>query len=339
MESKFCTGGGCTAKLGSQVLSKILKKLPKPTDKSLLIGIETSDDAAVYKLTEDIAIVQTLDFFPPMLDDPYIFGQIAAANALSDIYAMGATPITALNIVCFPESWDMNILGDIMRGGQEKVLEAEASLVGGHSISDDSVKYGLSVTGIINPKKLRANNTAQVGDKIILTKPLGVGLACAAFRAGEKCSIDYAVKSMITLNKYAAQIADEFEVNGCTDVTGFGLSGHLNEMLREDISAKIYAPKLPVIENARFLAEEFYLTAAAQRNRNAAEGKIKFIESDFATEEIVFDPQTSGGLLFAVKECDAQNLQNRLVSVGINSSLIGEIIPRVENKIIIEGKI
>lgn len=339
-EIKFCRGGGCTAKLGSAVLSKILEKLPKPTDPKLLIGTESSDDAAVYKLTDELAMVQTVDFFPPMVDDPYIFGQIAAANALSDVYAMGSKPVTALNLVCFPENWDMNILGKILQGGQQKVIEAGASLVGGHSIADSEVKYGLSVTGLINPDKVRANNTAHAGDKLILTKPLGVGLTCTAARAGEQInSLDEAIKSMTTLNKYAAEVADEFEIHACTDVTGFGLVGHLNEMLRPDLSARIYAKNLPKISNVRYFAEEFYLTAAAQRNRNAAEGKIKFIKSDFATEELVFDPQTSGGLLFALSASEADLLQQKLINLGLNSAIIGEIMPRMDVEIIIEGKI
>ncbi len=340
-EIKFCTGGGCTAKLGSAVLSRILEKLPKPTDPNLLIGTESSDDAAVYKLNDELAMVQTVDFFPPMVEDPYIFGQIAAANALSDVYAMGGRPITALNLVCFPENWDMNILGKILQGGQKKITEAGASLVGGHSIADSEVKYGLSVTGLINPKKVRANNTAHVGDKLILTKPLGVGLTCAAIRAGENAedSLDEAIKSMTTLNKYAAEAADEFEIHACTDITGFGFAGHLHEMLRPDLSARIYAESLPKIDKARFFAEEFYLTAAAQRNRNAAEGRIKFIKSDFATEELIFDPQTSGGLLFAIKAEHAQLLEQKLINLGLNSAIVGEIMPQIDVEIIIEGKI
>lgn len=338
---KFCRGGGCTAKLGSAVLSRILEKLPKPTDPKLLIGMQSSDDAAVYKLSDELAMVQTVDFFPPMVDDPYIFGQIAATNALSDVYAMGGKPVTALNLVCFPESWDMNILGKILQGGQEKVIEAGASLVGGHSIADSEVKYGLSVTGLIHPDKVRANNTAKVGDKLILTKPLGVGLTCTAVRAGEKAdeSMKQAIKSMTTLNKYSAEIADNYKINACTDVTGFGFVGHLTEMLRDDISARIYAPNLPKIDNVRFFAEEFYLTAAAQRNRNAAEGKIKFVNSDFATEELVFDPQTSGGLLFAVCDEHAESLLNEIRKLGQNCNIVGEIMPRMDKQIIIEGKI
>lgn len=188
MEEKivFCKGGGCTAKLGAGVLSRVLEKLPRgEQDPSLLVGYDSRDDAAVYKISDDTAIVQTLDFFPPMVDDPYTFGQIAAANALSDIYAMGGEVKTALNIVCFPEKMDLNILGEIMRGGSEKVIEAGGTLAGGHSIADSDVKYGLSVMGVVHPDRVLANNQGQPGDKLILTKKLGVGIICTANRVGE----------------------------------------------------------------------------------------------------------------------------------------------------------
>ena len=224
MEGTFCKGGGCTAKLGAGVLSRVLERLPKgPVDPALLIGYDSRDDAAVYQLTDDLAFVQTLDFFPPMVEDPYTFGQIAATNALSDIYAMGGTVKTALNIVCFPEKMDLNILGEIMRGGSEKVIEAGGTLAGGHSIADESVKYGLSVTGIVDPKKMYPNNGGQVGDALILTKRLGVGIICTASRVGEAAqeALDAAIASMTTLNKTASELCRGFNVHACTDVTGF----------------------------------------------------------------------------------------------------------------------
>ena len=199
----FCKGGGCTAKLGPGALNRVLGKLPKAEDPNLLIGFDHSDDAAVYRLREDLAIVQTLDFFPPMVEDPYTFGQIAAANALSDIYAMGGEVKTALNIVCFPERMDLNILGQILLGGSEKVREAGGVLAGGHSIADQDVKYGLSVTGVIHPDKIFANNSCKEGDVLLLTKPLGVGIVCTASRVGEasKEAMALAVKSMTTLDR------------------------------------------------------------------------------------------------------------------------------------------
>ena len=231
----FCKGGGCTAKLGADVLKHILSKIPKgEKDISLLVGYDSSDDAAVYRISDDMAIVQTLDFFPPMVDDPYIFGQIAAANALSDVYAMGGEVKTALNIVCFPEKMDLNILGKIMQGGAKKVNEAGATLAGGHSIADDSVKYGLSVMGLVNPDKIYENNKAEPADILILTKKLGVGLVCNAQRVGQafKGSLDEAIESMTTLNKKASEISRNYEIHACTDVTGFGFLGHLNEMIK-----------------------------------------------------------------------------------------------------------
>ena len=249
----FCTGGGCTAKLGAGVLSRILEKLPRgEKDPDLLVGYDSRDDAAVYRITEDIALVQTVDFFPPMVDDPYTFGQIAAANALSDVYAMGGEVKTALNLVCFPESMDLNVLGEILRGGAEKVAEAGGTLAGGHSIADTGVKYGLSVTGLVDPHRLTANDTGRPGDKLLLTKALGVGLICTANRVGEAApeQMEAAVRSMTTLNKTAAEIARRYEVHAATDVTGFSFLGHLHEMMGEKLSCVIDAHAVPVLPGA-----------------------------------------------------------------------------------------
>lgn len=335
---QFCRGGGCTAKLGPAALSRVLEKLPRPTDPNLLIGAQSSDDAAVYRLTDDLAIVQTLDFFPPMLDDPYLFGQVAAANALSDIYAMGGEVKTALNIVCFPEEMDLNILGEILRGGSEKVLEAGGSLAGGHSIADQEVKYGLSVTGVVHPQRILANNTGKVGDHLILTKPLGVGLLCTAARLGQAAPQAFggAVKSMTTLNKYAAQVAAKYRVHAATDVTGFGLLGHLHEMMRPELSARVFAHALPVLDTALECADEFYLTAAGQRNRNFAATRAVLHGLTFAQEELLFDPQTSGGLLLAVEEADAQPLLEELRTLDLPCGDIGTILPRLDAEIIVE---
>jgi len=335
---QFCRGGGCTAKLGPAALSRVLEKLPRPTDPNLLIGAQSSDDAAVYRLTDDLAIVQTLDFFPPMLDDPYLFGQVAATNALGDIYAMGGEVKTALNIVCFPEEMDLNILGEILRGGSEKVLEAGGSLAGGHSIADQEVKYGLSVTGVVHPQRILANNTGKVGDHLILTKPLGVGLLCTAARLGkaDPQAFQGAVKSMTTLNKYAAQVAAKYRVHAATDVTGFGLLGHLHEMMRPHLSARIFAHALPVLDTALDCADEFYLTAAGQRNRNFAAQRAVLHGLTFAQEELLFDPQTSGGLLLAVEEADAQPLLEELRTLDLPCGDIGTILPRLDAEIIVE---
>lgn len=338
MALSFCRGGGCTAKLGPAALARVLSQLPQPTDPDLLIGAQTSDDAAVYRLTDTLAIVQTLDFFPPMVEDPYVFGQIAAANALSDIYAMGGTVKTALNIVCFPEEMELDILGQILQGGSEKVAEAGGSLAGGHSIADSEVKYGLSVTGIVHPDRIRANNTGRAGDKLILTKPLGVGLVCTAARMGQASAAAMALaqRSMTTLNRAAAQIADRYAVHACTDVTGFGLLGHLHEMLRPDLSARIYAHALPVIPEAPGYAAEFYLTAAAQRNRNAAAPRARLRGLSFAEEELLFDPQTSGGLLFAVDAAEADAFLDELTGCGLPCGCIGTLLPRLDMEILVD---
>lgn len=335
---KFCRGGGCTAKLGPAALSRVLAGLPRPTDPNLLIGAQSSDDAAVYQLTDDIAMVQTLDFFPPMLDDPYLFGQVAATNALSDIYAMGGEVKTALNIVCFPEEMDLNILGEILRGGSEKVVEAGGSLAGGHSIADQEVKYGLSVTGVVHPQRILANNTGRVGDRLILTKPLGVGLLCTAARLGQADAKAFAgaVKSMTTLNKYAAEVAAKYRVHAATDVTGFGLLGHLHEMMRPDLTARIYAHALPVLDTAYDCANEFYLTAAGQRNHNFAASRAVLHGLSFAQEELLFDPQTSGGLLLAVDGEDAPALLTELRTLGLPCGEIGQLLPRLEAEILVE---
>ncbi len=338
---EFCKGGGCTAKLGAGVLSRILEKLPKaPYDKNLLVGYDSRDDAAVYKISEDIAFVQTLDFFPPMVDDPYTFGKIAAANALSDIYAMGGQVKTALNIVCFPENMDMNILGEIMRGGSEKVTEAGGILAGGHSIADSDVKYGLSVTGIVQPSKIYKNNGGQSGDVLVLTKKLGVGIVCTANRVGEASeeAMAEAIESMTTLNKYAAEICRKYNVHACTDVTGFGLLGHLHEMLDNRLSCYVYAHNIPYISEARAHADEFLLTAAGQRNRNFVGDNVYFENTSFAMEEILFDPQTSGGLLIALPENEAEKMVKEMIDKNMPARIIGRLTDKKDIEILVKGE-
>ncbi|MDO5145816.1 MAG: selenide, water dikinase SelD [Eubacteriales bacterium] len=341
MEEKieFCRGGGCTAKLGPGVLERVLSRLPKgKKDENLLIGFDSHDDAAVYKISEDTAIVQTLDFFPPMVEDPYTFGKIAAANALSDIYAMGGEVRTALNIVCFPEKMDLNVLGEIMRGGQEKVNEAGGTLAGGHSIADDSVKYGLSVTGTVHPDHILPNDGCEEGDILILTKPLGVGIIATANRVGEvsKEAMKQAEESMMTLNKYAAEIARNYEVHGCTDITGFGFLGHLHEMMHGEYSCRIFASSVPYIEEAYGCAEEFLLTAAGQRNRNYVEAYVDFGGISFPMEEILLDPQTSGGLLISVAASEADALLEELSSLSLPCAMVGEVIQKQEKEILVQ---
>ena len=335
----FCTGGGCTAKLGAGVLSRILEKLPRgEKDPNLLVGYDSRDDAAVYRITDDIALVQTVDFFPPMVDDPYTFGQIAAANALSDIYAMGGEVKTALNLVCFPENMDLNILGEILRGGAEKVAEAGGSLAGGHSIADTGVKYGLSVTGLVNSKKMYTNDSGQPGDKLILTKALGVGLLCTANRVGEAAPehMAGAIASMTMLNKTAAEISRRYSVHAATDVTGFSFLGHLHEMMGGKLSCIIDARSIPVLPGAEKAADEFLYTAAGQRNRNHTGPYVTFEDLPFAMEEVLFDPQTSGGLLLAAASEDASALEAELQAAGLPAKIVGEIVPKTEHEITVK---
>lgn len=334
----FCTGGGCTAKLGAGVLSHILEKLPRgEKDPDLLVGYDSRDDAAVYRITEDIALVQTVDFFPPMVEDPYTFGQIAAANALSDIYAMGGEVKTALNLVCFPESMDLNILGEILRGGAEKVAEAGGILAGGHSISDSGVKYGLSVTGLVDPHHLYANDAGKVGDKLILTKALGVGLICTANRVGEADPehLAAAIRSMTTLNRTAAQISRKYRVHAATDVTGFSFLGHLHEMMGGKLSCRVDARRVPVLPGAEKAAEDFLYTAAGQRNRNHTAPFVRFEGVPFSMEEVLYDPQTSGGLLFAVDPADANELEQELQQAALAAKIVGEILDKTDPEIIV----
>ena len=340
----FCSGGGCTAKLGPRALAAVLSKLPRPTDPNLLVGFDSSDDAAVLRLTDDLAMVHTLDFFPPVVDDPYTFGRIAAANALSDVWAMGGRVATALNIVAFPEDGDLNQLGTILAGGSERVVAAGASLAGGHSITGDGVLYGLSVTGTVHPGRLWRNDTPRVGDALVLTKPLGVGIACAAHRldAAPPGVYEAAVASMVELNLRAAELLADTGVHAVTDVTGFGLAGHLLEMLGERLSAELDTLTVPMLGGVRALAEAFFLTAAAQRNRAHAEANgLRFERVPFGVQEVLFDAQTSGGLLVALPRPDADayvaalTAERRASGSTLAASIIGTITARAEHSILV----
>lgn len=336
-EIVFCKGGGCTAKLGPDLLTHILDKLPRGRkDPDLLVGYDSRDDAAVYRISDDTAVVQTLDFFPPMIDDPYLFGQIAAANALSDIYAMGGSVRTALNIVCFPEKMDLNMLGKIMQGGAEKVIEAGGSLAGGHSIADADVKYGLSVMGVVHPEKMYQNNTGRPGDVLILTKKLGVGLVCNANRVqlAPEGALEDAVCSMTALNRRASELSHSYEIHACTDVTGFGFLGHLGEMINDAVSAEIDSIAVPVIRGAMYCARECLYTAAAQRNRHHVETQVLFSQDiSPAMQEVLYDPQTSGGLLFAVKPEEAQRFVSELRAEGSPAAVVGRFVAKREKNI------
>lgn len=335
--NKFTSCGGCIAKLPQGMLKDAVSNIPRFCDINMLVGFDTSDDGSVYKLSDDIAIINTLDFFPPMVNDPYLFGKIAATNALSDIYAMGGEVKTALNIVCFPEEEDPAILGEILRGGAEKVLEAGGVLCGGHSINDKEPKYGLSVTGVVHPDKVMYNNRCEIGDRIILTKPLGVGMVTTSYKAGAASEESYqqAISSMQKLNKYAFEIAKEFRIHSCTDVTGFGFLGHLNEMVTPEYSIRVAAGKVLYIEEAARLAAEYLITGGGIKNRKFLEDKVDLQALSMPMEEILFDPQTSGGLLISVHPDDAEALLEALGGQEPPCCMVGEVVPREEKSVIV----
>ncbi|WP_010256520.1 selenide, water dikinase SelD [Treponema primitia] len=326
-----CTSGGCGAKIESDGLARLLAGLPASGDKRLLVGYDTSDDAAVYMLDEKNSLIFTADFFPPMVDDARTFGRIAAANALSDVWAMGGKPMVALNLVCFPEAMEKSVLADILAGGAEKIAEAGAVLGGGHSIYDREPKYGLAVTGMVETAKVIRNNTPKIGHKIILTKPLGVGIVMAALRvemAGEG-AVRQAIASMERLNRYACESMAGFNVSACTDVTGFGLLVHALEMAGDQAAILLYPDALPLIPEAVTYANEYLLTAAGQRNRNRGSKYADVSALPFATQELLFDPQTSGGLLIAVPPDEAETLTARIREAGDeHAAIIGEVAPR-----------
>lgn len=330
---------GWAAKIGPETLSKILDKLPKMEDKNLIVGIETSDDAAVYKLNDDMAVIQTLDFFTPVVDDPYTYGAIAAANSLSDVYAMGGKPTVALNIVCFPNCLNIEILGEILKGGADKVIEAGAVVIGGHTVEDDEPKYGLSVMGIVHPQKVLKNFGSKVGDVLILTKPLGTGIITTAIKAEmvSKEVYDEAVKVMSTLNKYAGEIITDYEVTACTDITGFGIMGHCYEMASASkVTFKLYKDKLPLISGVKEYAETGLIPAGSYNNRKYLEGKYELRDIPQWLEDVLFDPQTSGGLLISASPTEAKAIMERLKELELTSKIIGEVLPMEEKCIIVQ---
>ena len=303
------------------------------------MGTETADDAGVYRLRPDLAIVNTVDFFTPIVDDPYMFGQIAAANSLSDVYAMGGEPATALNIVCFPRGkMDIGVLGEVLRGGADKVKESGAVIAGGHSIIDEEIKYGLSVTGVVHPDRILRNVGAHEGDVLVLTKPLGTGIATTALKRGNasEASIEQAVASMAALNKYAAAVMQGYEVHACSDVTGYGLLGHGLEMTGDgSVSIVFEAARLPLIRDAAALAEAGNLTGGCKRNREYLDDKtvIDAGVSD-ALAEVALDPQTSGGLLIAVAEKDGEALVKALADRDVPAAaIVGHVTARKDHAV------
>lgn len=312
-------------------LAQALCDLRLQSDPNLIAGLEGCEDAGVYKLTNDIALVQTVDFFTPIVDDPYTFGQIAVTNALSDVYAMGARPLTAMNIVCFPvKKMNMSILNRILAGGLDKMHEAEVVLVGGHSIDDPELKYGLSVTGLVHPDKVVFNRGCVPGDRLILTKPLGTGLISTAIKGGvaAETAVAKAVASMTALNKKAAELMLEVGINACTDVTGFGLLGHACEMIEgEEAAIIIESSAVPYFPEAREMADMGLVPGGTSRNRDYRKGMVDF-KPDLPqyVSDLLFDPQTSGGLLISLPAGRAGELLDRLHQEGIvDAAIIGRV--------------
>jgi len=310
-----------------------------PTDENVIVGLERADDAGVYKISDDLALIQTVDFFTPIVDDPYWFGQIAAANALSDVYAMGGTPKTAMNLVAFPvKQMDLSVLRQIIQGGLDKLTEAEVVLIGGHSIEDKELKYGLSVTGIVHPSRVLTKKNLWPGDRLILTKPLGTGIVNTTIKAG-MASVDLTKKVthlMAMLNRDAAEIMSRFDVHACTDVTGFGLIGHIAEMVcGSNMSVRIFSEQIPVIPEALKFAAMGLIPAGAYKNREFRESMIDFGETvGRSLGDVLFDPQTSGGLLISVGSDQAEALVKALLDAGISDTAeIGEVLEGPEERI------
>ncbi len=356
--------GGCASKISPAILDKVLGKLPRQHDPNVLVGFDHADDAGIYKISADLALVQTVDFFTPIVDDPYTFGQIAATNALSDVYAMGGRPITALAHVCFPASGDLEVLEQILAGGLSKMIEASCTVVGGHSIRDEETKFGYSVTGLIDPKRIFTNGGAQPGDRLLFTKSLGTGVIATAIKQGtaKQPWIDAATRSMTTLNKTAAEVItaftnrvgpglrpgqaeqssaasgqrpttdDQGPIHSLTDVTGFGLIGHSREMaLASHVSLRFHINQIPLLEGALDCIRAGNIPGGLKNNRDFAECVVGYeqgIPEDRKT--ILFDPQTAGGLLIAVAEEHSSALLRDLKTAGVPAVEIGEVLERTK---------
>jgi len=323
--------GGCSAKISPKLLDEILKFLPLPADPNILVDIDTHDDAGVYKVNDELALVLTTDFFPPVCSDPYEFGQIAAANSISDVYAMGGDPIVALNIMMFPAArLPMEAYADIIKGGADKATEAGVRIIGGHTIDDSTPKYGLAVVGYVHPGKIVTNAGARPGDLLILTKPVGTGVILAGQRLGlaMEQDIDEAKKQMKLLNRSAAEVMRKFNIRGATDITGFGLAGHALKMARASkVSISLDLKQVPMIGDTYRLLDEGCIPGAAFRNLDYAETDTFFsLGIDYNLKMIAFDAQTSGGLLMSVPEKIAGNVLSSLLAAGLaESSIIGHV--------------
>ena len=326
--TKLASCAGCGAKVGAGVLSQLLDGIKVHSDPNLLVGFDKSDDASVYKISDDLALVQTVDFFPPIADDPYTFGAIAATNALSDVYAMGGEPKLALNIMAVPEGMPSEAVHEMLRGGYDKVYEAGALITGGHSILDPEPKYGLAVTGFVHPDRMLTNSGAKPGDVLLFTKPIGIGILTTAAKADmltpelEKRMTDL----MMTLNKAARDAMVKYRVHACTDVTGFGMLGHLSEMATgSDVEITLHVDEVDLISEAYEFAQMGLLPAGMYRNRSFAEKYVDAGQTELAKQDMLYDPQTSGGLLIAVDPADADALFAELKDSVPSAQRIGTV--------------
>lgn len=335
---------GCGGKFTPESLAKVLTHIEvkeEERDPNLIVGFDKSDDAGVYKISEDLALVQTVDFFTPVANDPYTFGQIAAANAISDVYAMGGKPLTALNLASFSANIGPDILAEILKGGADKIREAGATIAGGHTITDEEIKYGVSVTGLVDPKKVVTNSGAKPGDLLILTKPLGAGVLTTALKIEFITDEEFqgeAAKVMATLNKIASEEMQKVGVNSCTDITGFGLIGHTYEMASgSDVEITIDSKKLPMMNKVMDLIKEYCLPSGAYTNEKYFEKWVHFGENISEQMRLaLFDPQTSGGLMISVSEDKAQELlENINKRSEIKAEIVGQVHPKGTNKNII----
>ena len=339
--TKLASCAGCGAKVGAGTLCNLLEGFQTHYDERLLVGYDKSDDASVYQVSEELAIVQTTDFFPPIVDDPFMYGQIAATNALSDVYAMGGEPRLALNIMCIPEKMDKDTVQEILRGGYAKAYEAGAIITGGHTIHGAEPIYGLAVTGFVQPDKVWTNSGAHAGDVLILTKPLGVGILTTAAKAElvEQTLLDKLYLQMSTLNKYAHDVLVNYSVHACTDVTGFALLGHSLEMAQgSGVTVHIKVQDVPYHKEAYEMAEMGFIPAGAYRNRDFAEAGVKVVgDVARALQDICYDPQTSGGLLCAVPEAEAAACLAELQAVAADAAVIGYVTEQLEQPIYLEA--
>ena len=326
--TKLAKCAGCGAKVGAGVLAQLLGDMKVIRDPNLLVGFDKSDDASVYMVSDDLALVQTVDFFPPIHDDPYTFGQIAATNALSDVYAMGGEPKLALNIMAVPKDMPSEAVHEILRGGYDKAYEAGAIISGGHSILDDEPKYGLAVTGFVHPDKVLTNSGAKPGDVLFLTKPLGIGILTTAAKVNmtSREGLELAVKLMTTLNKAARDVMVKYRTHACTDVTGFSLMGHGLEMAQgSNTELHIEVNGIDLIQEAVEFAKTGILPEGMYRNRNFAESYVDSGETPLAMQDVMYDPQTAGGLLIAVDPEDADRMFEELKNTVPSAQRIGTV--------------